>query len=50
VAEKFQFEWDEVKAAANLRKHAVAFELASTVFGDPRILTENEPQSPEDFG
>jgi uncharacterized DUF497 family protein len=39
AAKQFQFEWDEVKAAANLRKHGVAFELASTVFGDPRILT-----------
>ncbi|MEO5922274.1 MAG: BrnT family toxin [Bryobacteraceae bacterium] len=35
----FQFEWDEVKAASNLRKHGVTFELASTVFLDPRILT-----------
>jgi uncharacterized DUF497 family protein len=39
VEKQFQFEWDEVKAAANLRKHGVAFELASTVFADPRILT-----------
>ena len=36
---QFQFEWDEAKLAANLRKHGVAFELASSVFGDPRILT-----------
>lgn len=35
----FQFEWDEAKAAANLRKHGVPFELASTVFKDPRVLT-----------
>ena len=35
----FQFEWNEAKAAANLRKHGVSFELASTTFGDPRILT-----------
>ena len=34
-----QFEWDEIKAAANLRKHGVSFELASTVFNDPRLLT-----------
>lgn len=34
-----QFEWDEAKAAANLRKHGVSFELASSIFGDPRILT-----------
>jgi uncharacterized DUF497 family protein len=36
---EFQFEWDEIKAAANLRKHGVSFELASTVFGDPRLFT-----------
>ena len=36
---QFQFEWDEIKAAANLRKHGVSFELASTVFRDPRLLT-----------
>ena len=35
----FQFEWDEAKAAANLRNHGVTFELASSIFGDPRILT-----------
>lgn len=36
---RFQFEWDEAKAAANLRKHGIAFELATSIFGDPRILT-----------
>ncbi|MCX6587941.1 MAG: BrnT family toxin [Acidobacteria bacterium] len=37
--QQFQFEWDEAKAAANLRKHGVSFELASSIFSDPRILT-----------
>jgi uncharacterized DUF497 family protein len=36
---EYQFEWDEVKAAANLRKHRVSFELACTIFSDPRLLT-----------
>jgi len=36
---QFQFEWDEVKAAANVRKHGVSFELASTVFRDPQLVT-----------
>ena len=36
---QFQFEWDEIKAVANLRKHGVSFELAFTVFHDPRLLT-----------
>ena len=29
------FEWDRKKASANLIKHGVSFEEASTVFGDP---------------
>ncbi|MBC8164778.1 MAG: BrnT family toxin [Bryobacteraceae bacterium] len=36
---QFQFEWGDAKAAGNLRKHGVSFELASPIFGDPRILT-----------
>ena len=38
-ARPFQFEWDEVKADANARKHGVSFDLATTVFYDPRLLT-----------
>lgn len=34
-----RFEWDARKAAANVRKHGVAFEEAQTVFGDPQSLT-----------
>jgi uncharacterized protein len=30
-----KFEWDDDKAKANLRKHKVGFDEASTVFGDP---------------
>ncbi len=29
------FDWDPAKAASNLRKHTVSFELAATVFRDP---------------
>jgi uncharacterized protein len=36
---QFQFEWDEVKAVTNLRKHGISLELASTVFHDPRLLS-----------
>jgi uncharacterized DUF497 family protein len=36
---QFQFEWDEVKATNNVRKHGVSFELAGTIFHDPRLLT-----------
>jgi hypothetical protein len=35
----YQFEWDEAKAAANEQKHGVTFELASSVFYDPNLLT-----------
>ena len=31
-----RFEWDDRKAASNLRKHGVAFEQARDVFADPR--------------
>ena len=34
-----EFEWDEAKAAENIRKHDVSFESACSVFHDPLILT-----------
>jgi uncharacterized DUF497 family protein len=37
------FEWDPVKARANLRKHGVSFEEAATVFRDPLALTFADP-------
>lgn len=37
------FEWDHRKAAANARKHGVAFEEAASVFGDPLALTFDDP-------
>ena len=36
---QFQFEWGEIKATNNVRKHGVSFELARTIFHDPRLLT-----------
>jgi uncharacterized protein len=38
-----RFEWDSRKAAANLSKHGVSFEEASTVFGDPLAVTIPDP-------
>jgi len=38
-----EFEWDNEKAAANLRKHRVSFEEASSVFGDPLAVTFRDP-------
>jgi uncharacterized protein len=33
-----EFEWDETKAASNLKKHGVSFEDAKTVFDNPLAL------------
>lgn len=33
------FEWDEQKAAVNLKRHRVSFGEAKTIFGDPNELT-----------
>ena len=33
-----QFEWDQDKAASNLKKHSIGFDEASTVFADPLAL------------
>lgn len=38
-----EFEWDPDKAAANLAKHGVSFDEASTVFGDPLAATVDDP-------
>jgi uncharacterized DUF497 family protein len=35
--------WDPRKAAANVRKHGVSFEEASTAFGDPLSVTVSDP-------
>ncbi len=35
----FDFEWDPRKARTNLRKHGIAFRLATTIFRDPLALT-----------
>ncbi len=34
------FEWDERKAALNVRKHKVSFTEAATVFEDPNVIIE----------
>ncbi len=43
-----RFSWDPRKAAANLRKHGVAFEEASTAFGDPLSITVPDPDHSAD--
>jgi len=38
-----KFSWDPKKAAANLKKHGVPFEEASTVFHDVLSVTGSDP-------
>lgn len=38
-----KFEWDEKKAKANLKKHKIPFEEATTVFNDPLSITIDDP-------
>jgi uncharacterized DUF497 family protein len=38
------FEWDEVKAKSNSRKHRVSFEEAMTVFLDDLSITVSGPE------
>lgn len=39
-----KFEWDKRKAISNIKRHGVAFEEASTVFGDPLSSTIQGPK------
>jgi uncharacterized DUF497 family protein len=39
-----RFEWDDAKAAANLRKHRVSFDEAAEVFHDPNALADHDPE------
>jgi uncharacterized DUF497 family protein len=36
---QYNFKWDPQKAQANIRKHKISFERATTVFLDSRALT-----------
>ena len=38
-----RFEWDEIKAAQNVREHGVTFEDAASVFLDPLAYTFADP-------
>jgi len=38
-----RFEWDTEKAKQNLKKHAIAFDEAVTVFYDPLSATFDDP-------
>jgi uncharacterized protein len=43
-----RFEWDDRKAAANLKKHKVSFEEAKTVFVDECAKLIDDPDHSED--
>lgn len=43
----YRFEWDRRKATANRKKHAVSFEEAITVFGDPFSMNMPDPDRSE---
>ena len=43
-----EFEWDERKAATNLKKHDVSFHEPGTVFGDPMATTFHDPEHSDD--
>jgi uncharacterized DUF497 family protein len=43
-----QFEWDDAKAAANLREHGVSFAFATRAFEDPLALEKIDDR--EDYG
>ena len=36
---QYNFEWNSNKAKSNIQKHKINFELAATVFKDPRALS-----------
>ena len=47
---RYDFEWDNRKAANNIRKHNITFERAATIFRDPNVLSipDEEHSEPEE--
>ena len=43
-----EFEWDDAKAATNLRKHGVSFPEAATAFADPLAAIFPDPDHSDD--
>ena len=44
---RIRFEWDDNKAAINLRKHDISFEEASTAFDDIDAILFDDPDHSE---
>ena len=42
-----EFEWDDRKAASNLLKHKVSFDVARQVFADLRVVEEPDDETSE---
>ena len=40
--ESDEFEWDDGKAEANLRKHKISFRVAKSCFDDPFAVIEQD--------
>ena len=45
---EIQFEWDETKNAANIKKHGVSFEEAQTIFLDENAIRYFDPDHSQD--
>ena len=45
---ELRFEWDPAKAAANIKKHGIAFDEAKSVFADERAKLIADPQHSDD--
>lgn len=43
-----EFEWNPLKAAANLKKHGVSFDEARTIFGDEKLLVAPDREHSDD--
>lgn len=43
-----RFEWDDRKAAANLKKHGIGFDEAKSVFFDERAKLIDDPDHSDD--
>jgi len=44
---RYDFEWDNQKAKANIRKHKIGFERAATIFRDRNLLSTPDEEHSE---
>lgn len=48
MSNDIEFDWDDAKAAINLRKHGVDFLEAMTLFADPLAITDFDDEHSDD--